>query len=225
MTSIAPIVTAPQVLTALLTALGAVVPFLILRNYEGLPEAWDNDVDILVRTSDLPAAREITLATLRRSPHASAARTLERLHFWSVSLPCSDRELQVDYYTAVSKAWVTYADTEVIFAARRTGHELFCVPDILHELLLIAAKELFAYGHIRPRYHARLAGHSGEEPLAAAMILFKDHLTDKGCRLVARALSDPTVTGRPGVALTALLRPCSILEWVRLRNNCFEEIV
>ena len=56
-------------LIALLEALGLALPFVILRNYEGLPETWGNDVDILIHPSDLPAAREITLGILRRSPH------------------------------------------------------------------------------------------------------------------------------------------------------------
>ncbi|MBX3617913.1 hypothetical protein [Nitrosomonas sp.] len=211
--------TAPQVLIALLEALGLALPFVILRNYEGLPETWGNDVDILIHPSDLPAAREITLGILRRSPHLPAARMMERLNFWSINLPCVDRELQIDFYTAMSKAWITYADSEIILAARRQIHPLFCIPDPLHELLLIAAKELFAYGRIRSRYHKRLAGHEAKASLAAALKLFSGRLTEKGCRLVARALIDPSVAGWPRPRFTELLRPEAILMWTRQRWN------
>lgn len=225
MSNIGPLVTAPQVLTALLNDLGAVVPFVILRNYEGLPESWGNDVDILIRPADLQVAREITLSTLRRSPNAGGARTMARLNFWSVSLTCADRELQVDFYTAMSKAWATYADAEIILAARRRAHPLFCVPDPLHELLLIAAKELFAYGQIRPRYHARLRGHDCEKSLVAAVALFSGRVADKGCLLIAKALTDPIVTGRPRLTAAAALRPGALLEWMRLRRNGFSAAV
>lgn len=219
MTDSAPLDTAPQVLIALLEALGLALPFVILRNYEGLPETWGNDVDILIHPSDLPAAREIALGILRRSLHFPAARMMERLNFWSVNLPCTDRALVIDFTSAMTRRWFIYADTEVIFAARRRAQPLFCIPDPLHELLLIAAKELFAYGRIRSRYHRRLAGHEAKASLAAALKLFSGRLTEKGCRLVARALEDPTVTGKPELLWSALIKPGAMLEWAYLRMS------
>lgn len=218
----APLVTAPEVLTAILAALKPAVSFVILRNYEDLPKGWGNDVDILISPSDLALVRKITVDILRRSPHAPAARTMERLNFWSARLPCIDRELQIDFYTAISKAWANYADAKAILAARRPSNALFSVPDPLHELLLIAAKELFAYGRIRSRYHKKLAGHDKDESLKSAMLLFSGYLTLPGCRMVANALTNPTVAGRPGMTLTALLQPRAILKWARLRRNGFK---
>ena len=216
--------TAPQVLTAILSALNATLPFVVLRNYGGLPDKWDNDVDILVRPNDLPAVRAITNSIFRRSPHGYAAHTMERLNFWSARLVCSDRELQVDFYSGMSKAWCTYAETDIILAARRPAHALFSVPDPTHELLLIAAKELFAYGRIRPRYHELLSGSHEEKGkiFRNAVQVFGKHLTQSGCLLIASALENPTATGRPCLRPKVLLQLDSMLAWLRLRNNRFE---
>ncbi|MCH4565436.1 hypothetical protein MKP05_20255 [Halomonas sp. EGI 63088] len=219
MTVMPPLNTAPQVLTALLQALGPAMPFVILRNYEGLPDDWNNDVDILIRPDDLAKAQGIVLATLRNSPYAEQACVMERLNFWSISMPCEDRTLVVDFMTSMTKCWFTYADNEAIFSACRPRHALFSVPDPLHELLLIAAKELFAYGSIRSRYHKRLAGHNKEESLKGAMSLFSNYLTKRGCRLIASALTDPNVTGRPGLRPTTVLSPRAMLAWVHKRSN------
>lgn len=216
--------TAPQALSALLHAFNDTVPFIILRNYEDLPERWGNDVDILIRPADMAAAHKITLSTLRSSPHFAKSRELRRLNFWSIILPCSDRELQVDYCTKLTKAWITYANTEVIFAARKQWNPLFCTPDPLHELLLIAAKELFSYGYIRERYHEKLAGHNLEESFVAARLIFGETLTEAGCHLIAKALSDPTQKGWPNVRASVLLRPLRMAKWACLRRNDWRSI-
>lgn len=210
--------TAPELLSAMLQALGQALPFAVLRNYERLPEAWGNDVDIVIRPGDLPAARRVAADVLRRSGKDDEAKILERFCFWSVHVPCSDRELQVDFYTAITKGWLRYADAGDVLAARRQVHPLFCAPDPIHELLLIAAKELFAYGRIRQRYHARLAGHELMDAAIAATALFSGRLTKKGCHLVACALKHPTVTGRPAVHVNALLHASDFLTWVRKRR-------
>jgi hypothetical protein len=176
-------------------------------------------VDILVRPADLGAVRRITVTTLERSGGRGNARSMGRLGFWSVRLACADRDLQVDFYAAIMKGWITYADVDVIFSARRQVHPLFCAPDPLHERLLIAAKELFAYARIRERYHAKLASDDFAAMLASAVPLFSAQLTDGGCRLIARAAVDPTVTGRPTVRASALLKPRMMVAWARQRRN------
>mgnify|MGYP000927419381 CR=1 FL=1 len=211
--------TAPGVLRALLAALNPVIPFVILRNYEGLPESWGNDVDILINASDLPVVRKITLELLAGSPRTAGATAKERFNFWSISLPCEDRTLVIDFTTAMTRLWFVYANTNVIFEFRRLRGGLFAVPDYFHELLLIAAKELFAYGYIREKYHKRLRGHDEMDSLRSASNLFMPCLTNAGCRLIASALVDPTVTGRPTVSIAAILRPRAMLRWMRLRRS------
>jgi len=217
--------TAPQVLGELFGALSMNMDFLVLRNYEGLPKDWGNDVDILIRPCELSTGQEITRGVMRTSSNGALAKEMNRLNCWSVNLPCRDRDLHVDFYTAMSKAWVTYASSSTILDSRREVHPLFHTPDPMHELLLIAAKELFAYGRIRRRYHDKLAGNQREISMAAATTLFSGQLTDNGCSLIASALSDPNVTGRPSVRPTSLLDPCAILRWARQRGNSWQPLI
>lgn len=212
--------TAPELLSDLLAQLDAALPFVVLRNHENLPHHWGNDVDILLRPADLPRASEIATAVLGRD---ETARRMRRLNFWSAQIACPDRVLQVDFYTALSKAWCTYAEAETILAARRRG-PLFSTPDPLHEVLLIAAKELLAYGAIRPRYHERLRGHDPQASLTAAAALFGTRLSRGGCRLIARAVADPTVRGRPAVRAATLLDLPSMLSWASLRSAGWEPL-
>ena len=225
MTGGTPLNTASQVLTAILEALAEKVTFVILRNYEQLPLSWGNDVDILVHPSDLLRAQQAVLSILQRSPRVKAASCLERLNFWSIRLPCDDRELQVDFYTGMAKAWITYAEAKTILDARTQKHPLFCTPAPLHELLLIAAKELFAYGSIRPRYHDRLSGNFSVVSSKESIFLFSDDLTVDGCRLVATSLLNPKVTGRPQVRRSLFFHPGEIVRWVRQRKSGWKSLL
>ena len=211
--------TAGRLLGEILRALMQEVPFVILRNYEDLPLLWKNDVDLLIRPSDLVRSSEICLRVANAEAKDCAISVLTRFHLRSILVACSDRLLRIDLFTAMSKGWIIYADTDKILAARSRRHELFCIPDPYHELLLIAAKELFAYGYIRPRYHSKLTCHDWARSQESSRMLFDQHLTDSGCLLIAKALINPEVKGRPGVLPGSLLRPAAIFSWMLQRLN------
>lgn len=216
--------TAPELLERALSALDKDLPYVVLRNYEGLPLNWGNDIDILMRPDDLRRAKDIILGILNRGAGDQTLLAMARWNFWSVRLACSDRTLQIDIYTGICKAWFTYAETEVILASSRRGSAPFAIPKKVHELLLIAAKELYAYGRIRSRYHARLAGHDVGESSAASTSLFGNYLTPGGCALIAGALDNPTVTGRPAINLRNLWRPRDIAVWAARRGNGWRQL-
>jgi hypothetical protein len=195
------------------------LPFVVLRNHEGLPFVWGNDIDILVEPVALDRAHRIVLETLQRASESTPVESMRRLNFRATRRACADRELQIDLYSRLSKGWITYADTEAILSARQSKHPHFCVPDPIHEALLIAAKELFSYGEIRVRYHAKLANHDTDQAKAAAQAVFKRRLNSKGQRLVVKALVDPTVKGSPGLRMRSLLHPGLALRWAIMRQN------
>jgi hypothetical protein len=215
---------ASRVLVALLEALGSKVAFVILRNYENLPDAWGNDVDVLIRAEDLKEVATISLEVLTEADCARSVQVLERHNLWSLCASCSDRVLRIDFFSAMSKAWLVYADTEAILAGAIRRHALFSTPEAYHELLLIAAKELFAFGHIRTRYHERLRDHDAVKSLDAARALFSKYVTEEGCSLIARGLVDPRVVGRPRVRARLLLQPMAMLRWLLQRGNRFHPL-
>jgi len=210
---------ASSLLRAVLATLRDTATFVVLRNYEDLPEQWSNDIDILVAPADLERSHAALIATLQTKVGPVAIESLQRANFRAVRLACADRVLQIDLYSALCKGWITYADTSAILAARRQWNPLFEVPATEHELLMIAAKELFAYGVVRPRYHAHLAGHDPQSVRLAAQQIFGAWLTDAGQALVSRALVDPTIHGRPALRLNAIARPRAALMWARMRLN------
>lgn len=210
---------AATVLRSVLAKLRDTTPFLVLRNYEDLPEDWNNDIDILVAPTDLERAHAVLVDTLQNVAGAAPVEVMRRINFRAARLFCADRVLHIDLYSAMSKGWAIYADTSAILAACRPMNPLFDVPAQLHEELLIAAKELFSYGEVRPRYHARLAGYDPRAARAAAERIFGTQMTESGLALVARALVDPTVKGRPSLRLSVLLHFSAAVIWARMRRN------
>lgn len=195
------------------------LPFLILRNHENLPTKWDNDVDILVAPEDLKIAHSIVLQAMEMKGGCGMIQVMLRANFCGTKRRYHDRELQIDLYSKLSKAWACYANTKAILAARSRAHALFDIPDPLHELLLIAAKELFSYGAIRQRYHARLIGKDPKKVSEASSHIFSNEMTKSGVVFVSRALSDPTLRGRPRLKIKTLLLPHAAWSWARMRRN------
>ncbi|MXU65018.1 hypothetical protein [Oceanomicrobium pacificus] len=216
----ASIPTASDALIAALKALNAAnLPFVVLRNHEGLPHHWSNDVDILVEPVALEEAHKTVLDAVQKNSANRPIDVMRRLNFRATRLSCADRVLQVDLYSLLSKAWVTYADTMRILEARQSANSLFAVPEPTHEALLIAAKELFSYREIRKRYHAQLAGFDAAKAEAAAESVFGPYVSSSGLSLLIEALKDPTVRGYPGLRLGRQMDVVSAVRWAALRRN------
>ncbi|AEV35670.1 hypothetical protein PSE_1158 [Pseudovibrio sp. FO-BEG1] len=211
---------APALLAKILGSLRKTVVFVVLRNYENLPSSWGNDIDILVAPEDLTRAHAVVVEEMKASVSSGIKiEIMQRFNFRATRVACHDRELHIDLYSAMSKAWLTYASTTVILRERKKNHGLFDTPDPLHEQLLIAAKELFSYGQIRSRYHSGLTGHDFNEANCVAQELFGDRITKDGRELIARALVDPSVEGRPQPSANSWFQPIQALQWVRQRHQ------
>ena len=195
------------------------IAFVVLRNYEELPEKWGNDVDILVSQDDLQQAYAKVLNVFIDAASQNSIQVLRRLNYRAAKIECPDRYLHVDLYSSLNKGWIKYADDKELLTNRATKTNLFDVPKKSHELLLIAAKELFSYGEIRARYHERLSGHHFEWARNSAAKLFGKYLTESGQNLVAAALVDPSVKGRPSVQFKNIFQPGEALSWLHQRRN------
>lgn len=217
-----PRITASSLLKKVFIALRAKIEFLVLRNYESLPDHWDNDIDILVLPENLKQAHTIICNILNLHAGAASTETLIRINFRATRVICSDRLLHIDLYSAMSKAWIIYADTHNIMNSRRNIHPLFDVPSQIHEHLLIAAKELFAYGHIRRRYFSRLTYQNLTEVKLAAHTVFGSYMTESGLNLVIETMKYPDLKGRPQLKFRSILRPKQALLWIWQRKNSWQ---
>src|SRR5262249_22735528 len=77
------------------------IPFLILRNYEELPRATSNDIDVLVRPGDLRRAEETLLSTVTEAGFQLHNRAeFATLALYSSS-PRSCAQVHFDLFTAL----------------------------------------------------------------------------------------------------------------------------
>ena len=201
------------------------INFIVLRNYKKLPISWRNDIDILVEPNSLDKAHELILKIFCKSSENITVESLKRYNYRAARCVCLDRTLHIDLISHMTKGWFSYANTEVILKAHKKVHPLFNVPDPTHELLLIVAKELFAYGAIRERYHDRIINVDHDLLYAAADLIFGGYLSAKGQALILKTFYKPTSKGYPGIKPSNLLRFNSALCWARMRPNNWEDVI
>jgi len=196
------------------------VRYAVLRNHDGLPLDWGNDVDILVHADELTAATRclFRVFNLADVPYSR----MRRFHFLSYRFGFGDRELQVDFYTAISKAWFRYADAQSVLDRACENEAGISIPHPSDEVRLIAAKELFSYGYLREKYHSQFRAHAIGES-APNDALFSGRLTPSSIALIDRCVVAPSTRGRLRPTMRNLVTPADILQWMRLRNGRFQK--
>lgn len=124
------------------------VEYLVLRNYENLPEYAGNDIDILVSNNKL------ALKALRQLLSNSNWRIIKRLYgycFRGVILENGGKHLQIDFFEGLNKKWVPYVLTEDLFRYKKTYKNFYVVSDE-HYIISVVIKELLTYGFVRDKY-------------------------------------------------------------------------
>jgi hypothetical protein len=200
-------------------AMNSEIDYVVLRNYEGLPTRWGNDIDILLREEDMPRVQQFIDELIITPSPPKTGTTLERWNFWSVNLCYETVILQIDLYSQMSKAWWVYADVEYVLEKKRLFNGLFYVPLREHELLLLAAKELFSYGKIRPRYHGDFHGYNSKVLEYEANAVFKNFLSSRSIRFIAHTVISPYVKYTLTPKCGGLVAPLKFLQWLKLRRN------
>lgn len=212
---------ASDLLVEIFFALNVKLEFLVLRNFDQLPNNWRNDIDILLNKMELAISTIDSVVTKNMALKYSL--TVKKFNFYSIRIKCSDRELQLDLYCGLSKAWINYADIDFILNSKTKYHELFDTPNMLDESLLIVAKELFSYGYIRDRYHKSMNFDEIDTPNHAKKI-FGKNLSTSGLNLLVSATKNPNVRGRPRVKIKALLNTKNFISWITLRFNNYKPL-
>ena len=208
---------AQDVLAEVLAQFDREIEFAVLRNYECLPARWENDVDILVSASDFSRARQVVRTLMLRSSAGASVLELRRYKFAGYKLQCADRLLQVDLYADLTKAWIRLADPAVVLGARRHLRESLWVPRQDHEVLLVAAKELLTYHHIREKYHGLLGITEGQITQRDVSGLLGSAFSSSGQEALLTALQGSSKSIRPRLRASAVLRLWRALHWFTLR--------
>lgn len=195
--------------------------YVVLRNHADLPTNWGNDVDILVASNDLESAIQclFRVFNLAKVPH----QRMLRFHFLSFRFQIFERELQIDFYTSITKGWFQYANAQYVLDRSCENEAGIRIPHPLDEVRLIAAKELFSYGYLREKYHGLFNAYQGDifKPGDA---LFSNRLTPSSIALIDRCLDSPSTRGRPFPTMKELITPVNFIRWMNLRNGQFKKI-
>ncbi|HEY9175434.1 MAG TPA: hypothetical protein VI136_24380 [Verrucomicrobiae bacterium] len=166
---------APRDLGALVTAVferwrSSGVAFLILRNYEGLPQATTNDIDALVSPAQLALAERELVAAAQQAGYLLH----NRAEFSPVSLffhhPVSQRQIQFDLFHSLKWRGFTLLATRDVLA-RRIERGLFAIPHPAHEAVLNLITRQLYHGYVREKYKPQILAGVRQDPAAAKAAL------------------------------------------------------
>jgi len=146
------------------------IPFLVLRNYQGLPQIISNDIDVLVEPADLRRAEASLLAVAG----AAGFRLVNRGEFATLALylaaESSNAQAHFDLFTDLKWRGFDFLDCRG-FLGCRIERGLFAIPHPAHE----AATNLLAHfifsGEIKEKYRADIAAGFQAAPDVATDLL------------------------------------------------------
>jgi thymidylate kinase len=218
----------PRDLSALVTAVferwrRENIPFLILRNYEGLPNDTTNDIDVLVPPAQLNAAERALVAAARQSGFVLH----NRAEFSPVSLffhhPESQEQIQFDLFHHLNwRGFALLPEAEVL--ARGVDRGLFAVPQATDESVLNLVTRLLYQNELRERYKpgilaglragaanataalARLFGAHVAHQLTEAVLAERWQVAQRLAGAMRRRLMWRRLTRQPFVTASAVLR-------------------
>jgi thymidylate kinase len=127
------------------------ISFLVLRNYENLPEDTTNDIDILVLPEQRAAAENCLVKTAR----AAGFQLHNRAEFSPVSLfffhPESLQQIQFDLFASLTWRGFALMSAHAILE-RRSDRGLFSVPHPSHEALTCLLNRQIYRGYVKEDY-------------------------------------------------------------------------
>ena len=165
------------------------VQFIVLRNYEDLPESVSNDVDILVQPQQLALAECVLIGAAGRAGY----ELHNRAEFSPVSLfffqPESLRQIQVDLFSSLRWRGFTLFSTEEMFRHRvqRNG---FAVPHPAHEAAINLVTRLIYGGYVKAKYKPGISASFQAHPGEAERLLATAFGRRRGRRLVQQSLGE-----------------------------------
>ena len=137
----------------------AQVPFVILRNYQNLPNDTGNDLDVLVTQHDAAKAQEVLLEIAAETGYRLHNRA-ERAASSPISIYLhntqSFRQIHVDLFTSLK--WRDYPFISAIEVLKhRVSRGQFAIPHPVHEAIISMLGRLLYHGYVKHRYKSQIA--------------------------------------------------------------------
>lgn len=146
------------------------IDFLVLRNYEALPDVVGNDLDLLVRASDRSRAEKAIVSAVL--PHGYQLH--DRREYSCVSLflsqPDSTDQLHVDVFTRLEWRGFRILSTKTVLEDRVPG-ELFDTPTPIHEGVVNLLTRLLYSGYVKDEYKPGIFSSFSDDPKEASRLL------------------------------------------------------
>jgi thymidylate kinase len=148
------------------------IAFLVLRNYENLPQSISNDIDILLNPSQRRAAEDSLLATAGNS----GFRLHNRAEFATLALYFSSKrsnaQVHFDLFTALKWRSFDFLRCDE-FLERRINRNLFSIPHSADEAATNLLANMIYTGKVKEKYKPSITTGFRNEPAAATTLLAK----------------------------------------------------
>lgn len=160
-----------QVVTSIFTEMrDRRIDFLVLRNYEALPDVIGNDLDLLVRVSDRSRAEDAIVSAVLPFGY----QLHDRREYSCVSLFFSEQgsteQLHIDVFTRVEWRGFRILSAQTALEDRVPG-ELFDTPAPIHEGLVNLLTRLLYSGYVKNEYKSGIFSSFSDNSEAASRLL------------------------------------------------------
>src|ERR1051326_973082 len=146
------------------------IDWLILRNYENLPETTTNDIDVLLSPRQLYQAEKVLL----RIAGDSGFRLANRVEFATLAFyffhPGSGAQVHFDLFTALKWRSFDFLNCER-FLEKKVNRGLFAVPHPAHEAVTSLLATMIYTGNIKEKYKPLIANGFCEHGLEVEQLL------------------------------------------------------
>lgn len=158
------------------------LPYVVLRNYDGLPEQVGHDIDILVVEEDLDRFGT-TLCKIATEGGWWLVQHANRYGFHSfIFVPMPDilveRSLKWDVWAPISWRGFAWINTKVALSSRQVHQRGFYIPAHGVESATLLLKELLQFGKIKSKYLGRIQQFAQADSESFKKVLEK-HFSEK----------------------------------------------
>ena len=148
----------------------ASIPFVVLRNYEGLPHSIGNDLDVLVAPKRLRDAERLLLqGAMARGWNLWRRVEFSPISFW-FHKRTSEEVVHVDLFRNLCWRGLEYLDAEATLSRKRRNG-VFYVPHALDEAAINLLTRLLYGGYVKGKYKGKIESTCLDDPRGFCEIL------------------------------------------------------
>ena len=196
------------------------INWLVLRNYEGLPESTTNDIDVLVGSGQLREAEQALLAAAKQT----GFRVHNRVEFATLALYLSSRQSNAqahfDLFTTLKWRGFEFVACDG-FLLRKGSRDLFFIPHLADETATKLLASLIYTGKVKEKYKPSIVAGLQAERAAITDLLTPTYGTGRAQFLVAagaQARWDDIEAATSALRRALVLRQLTRRSWHTIRG-------